>query len=130
MVTDRMRTGQGIAQAELSRLREEHKTQRAELSTRKAEFKSRKAEALAEREKSKGFTFKKKQEAKAQAKERAKLEKFSNKVVSQNVQGIIPPVENRGVHNMVTFNPFSVPEKIVERDSRTGLLRVKNSIWG
>ena len=59
-----------------------------------------------------------------------KRNKFSHAVESQNVQGIIPPTENRGIHNMVVFNPFGVPEKEVDRDSRTGLLHVRNSIWG
>lgn len=109
MVNDRMRSGQAMAQEQL---------------------RVRRAESQLLKEQTKSYNFKKKQESKVQSKEHSKIHKFASKVESQNVRGIIPPVENRGMHNMVTFNPFSSPEKELERDPRTGLLRVKNSVWG
>ena len=38
----------------------------------------------------------------------------------QNVRGTIPSVDNRGIHNMVTYNPFAPPERVDERRGYNG----------
>ena len=109
MVADRQKMGQALALEQLRSKREENK-----LALQQAKVEEYRAK-LQEKDKKK---------------QKNKLEKFSKAVESQNVKGTIPTVESRGVHNMVVFNPFKQPEKELERDSKTGLLHVKNSIWG
>ena len=57
---------------------------------------------------------------KAEQKKVVTKEKFAKQVESKNVKGVIPEVEERGMHSKPSFNPFSPPERVKVRD-RNGL---------
>ena len=50
----------------------------------------------------------------------SKKKAFAKQVESQNVKGVLPSVEERGMHSRPSFNPFSPPEREKIRD-RNGL---------